>query len=156
MKTKNIIQISAAVILIAMLFFSNQSTTDLPEKYNWINIDNYNDAFRKTKSDKKPLIMYFHVDWCKYCKKLNETFLNNEDVYKYISNFEMVQINPEHGDKQKRLANKYGVKGYPTFLVTYPHNNKKIKIHPFRKGGIVWTIDKFIKKIKHAIGSVKK
>ena len=128
-----------------------------PDTYDWYeDADGFEDVFKIAKSEERPLIVYFHVEWCGYCKHLNEEFLDDYDVDDYISNYLRVKINPEDGDEEKVIAKRYNVKGYPTFLITYPHLDKVKRVHPFRKGGKIWSTDKFIDKIKSAINKPKK
>jgi len=153
MKINSAIQIVIVVILGFLLFDTVITTTEIPSRYDWASSDNYSEIYKTAKTNKKPLILYFHVSWCGFCKKLNEDYLNSDDVYNYISNFQMVQINPEEGSKQNKIAEKYGVKGYPTFLVTYPFTRKVKKIHPFKKGGNIWSTRKFVDEIKLVIAN---
>ena len=129
----------------------------VPDTYDWFEgADGYDDVFEIAKSEKRPLIVYFHVDWCGYCKYLNEEFLDDSDVDDYISNYLRVKINPEDGEEERDISKRYGVKGYPTFLITHPHLNRVKRVHPFKKGGKIWSTNKFIHEIRLIIGKTSK
>lgn len=146
---KTVIQISA--LMLCILFLNEVFlTAKLPDRYEWSGINEIDEEFEKSKNDKRPLIIYFHVDWCGYCRKFNKEFLNDDKVYGYLSQFRMVQINPEDGVRERAVFKQYGGTGYPTFLITYPHNGNKKNIQPFR-GGKVQSTDKFISRLQAAI-----
>lgn len=139
--------LSAAAIL-----FAAGSSLAVNDTYDWFeDADGFAEAYGIAKNEKRPLIVYFHVDWCGYCKYLNDEFLDDYDVDDYVSNYLRVKVNPEDGDEEAGVSKKYGVRGFPTFLVTYPHANLTIRVHPFKKGGKVWTTEQFIDEIRKVI-----
>lgn len=141
------------VILIAALFLISRSENSLPEVYDWGSAEDYLSEYAVAKENQQPLIIYFHVEWCGFCKKLNKNYLDNEEVISVLSNYRLLQIDPEKGKEHRRIADLYGVKGYPSFFVTHPHSGEKFKLHPFRKGGENWSLEKFLSKLEKAIES---
>jgi len=64
------------------------------------------------KAEDKPLFLYFHADWCTYCKKLKKTTFADKDVLNYLNdNFISITIDTE---KEKAFASQWGIKGLPT------------------------------------------
>ena len=106
----------------------------------------YERVQQAAKEQGKSFILFFYVDWCGYCKRLKKDFLENSKVEQIVSHYYRVKINPEQGDKENALAMKYGVRGYPNFLVVRP-DGSTVRIHPFKQGG-VWTVDEFIAKLE--------
>ena len=43
----------------------------------------------------EPLVVYFHVEWCPWCRKLNDRYLRTGDVRNTLSRMQKVEINPE-------------------------------------------------------------
>ena len=108
----------------------------------------YNDTIYEAKSEDKPLILYFHTEWCKWSKKMNTIYLGSYDVNDFLSDIPKVEINPEKGADDKALSKKYNVTGYPSFLVSVPSINSETEsLYPFRKGSD-WTTDEFINAIR--------
>jgi len=138
-----------AAIALAGIVYGSSAPGAVSDTYDWFeDADGYAEAYEIANTQKRPLIIYFHVEWCGYCKYLNDEFLDDYDVDDYISNYLRVKINPEDGIEEEEISKEYGVRGFPTFLVTYPHVKKVKRVHPFKKGGHVWSTDRFIKEIQ--------
>ena len=147
-----IVKYLIVAIVSATILHSANLSRAASDTYDWHeDADGLAEAYEIANNGKRPLIVYFHVDWCGYCKYLNKEFLDDYDVDEYVSNYLRVKINPEDSDENKAVSKKYGVKGFPTFLVTYPHLNKVKRVHPFKKGGIIWTTERFIDEIRKFI-----
>ena len=82
-----------------------------------------------------PLVVYFYADWCPYCHTLDGQYLPSAPVQEYLRHVVKVRINPEHGPPERELANRYGVTGYPTFLIMRTASARPMSISPFRTGG---------------------
>ncbi len=104
------------------------------------------------KKEDKPFILFFYVDWCGYCKRLKKDFLEKPEVEQVLAKYYRVKINPETGNEEQALANKYGANGYPNFLVVRP-NGSTVRIHPFKQGGQVWTVEEFIANLEAAMAA---
>lgn len=82
-----------------------------------------------------PLVVYFYVDWCPYCRTLDSQYLPSAPVQDYLRGVVKVRINPEHGAAERALAKRYGVSGYPMFLVMRNSAARPVNVQPFRKLG---------------------
>ena len=81
------------------------------------------------KSQNKHVFLYFHADWCTYCKKLKETTLKDKAVLSYLKdNFVSITVDT---DKDQQLANQWKVKGLPTLWFLKPDNSKISSIPGF-------------------------
>ena len=98
-----------------------------------------------------PLIVYFHTDWCAYCRRFDEEFLANEPVGDWLSRALRVEINPESGDAELALARRFGIRGYPGFFVVRPDSEEAVRVHPFRRGQTIST-KQFLSELKDAAG----
>ncbi|MCA1805460.1 MAG: hypothetical protein LC646_09035 [Xanthomonadaceae bacterium] len=84
----------------------------------------------------EPMVVYFHTDWCPWCRKLNERYLRHGQVRDVLSGMQKVEINPEQNSAGKALFGKYGGKGYPSFYVQIPGSGEPtMKISPFKRSG---------------------
>jgi thiol-disulfide isomerase/thioredoxin len=101
--------------------------------YNWEeNVDEYKELLSIATMQKLPFIVYFHVEWCKYCKRLKNEYLTDIDLNNFLQHIIKIKINPEKDIVGKYLFKKLGGKGYPSFFVYVPHTNIKSKrLHPF-------------------------
>jgi tetratricopeptide (TPR) repeat protein len=111
----------------------------------------YDRASMEAKEQEVPLIVYFNTDWCKWCEKLNNEYLASYEIEEFLSGILKVEVNPEKGSAEKALSKKYGVNGFPSFLVSIPaFGTKAEKITPFLQRGNM-TTDEFLEAIKEKI-----
>lgn len=82
-----------------------------------------------------PLIVYFYTDWCPYCRALDNEYLPTAPVQDYLRGVVKVRINPEQGQAERALAQRYGVKGYPSFFVARESAVPPVNVQPFRRAG---------------------
>ncbi|MBU8848788.1 MAG: thioredoxin family protein [Desulfobacterales bacterium] len=74
------------------------------------------------KNQNKHIFLYFHADWCTYCKDLKKTTFKNKAVLDYLKdNFISVKVDT---DKNNKLATQWNVKGLPTLWFLKPDNSK--------------------------------
>ena len=81
------------------------------------------------KSQNKHIFLYFHADWCTYCRKLKKTTFRNEAVLTYLKdNFISILVDTE---KKKELTTQWKVRGLPTLWFLNPDNSKITSIPGF-------------------------
>lgn len=108
----------------------------------------YNDAIQEAKNEGKPLILYFHTEWCKWSKKMNNDYLASYNVKDFLRDIPKVEINPDKGADEKALTKKYNVTGYPSFFVSVPSvDSKTERLYPLKEG-TDWTTDEFINALR--------
>jgi thioredoxin-related protein len=74
------------------------------------------------KKENKPVFLYFHADWCSYCKKLKKTTFQDALVLKYLrDNFISITVDT---DKDQERAAQWKVKGLPTLWFLKPDNSR--------------------------------
>lgn len=74
-------------------------------------------ALEKAKAENKLVFMDCYTSWCGPCKMMTEKILPLEEVGEYMnSRFVCIKMDMEKGEGPK-LAQKYQVSAYPTFLV---------------------------------------
>ena len=112
----------------------------------------YEDALEEVIGEEKPLILYFHSESCKWCKKLDSEYLASYEVDQFLSNIPKVEISSSEEASEKALYDKYGVTGVPAFFVLMPSMDSKPakSISPFIKGKHN-TTDEFVDAIKRRI-----
>ena len=75
------------------------------------------DALKKSEAEHKPIFVDVSTSWCGWCKKLKRNAFSDKEIGTFFnSNFINVAIDAEKGEGP-RLAQKYGVNGFPTLLV---------------------------------------
>ncbi len=88
---------------------------------------NLEEAIEVAEEENKPILLQFSgSDWCKWCIKLNEEVMFKKEFLDYAKeNIILVNLDFPRSIQQtveikaynRALANKYGIKGYPTVLL---------------------------------------
>jgi len=95
------------------------------------------------KEDKRVLVQFSGSDWCKWCIKLNDEVFNKKDFADYAKD-KMILVNldfprtiaqtDEVKEYNRSMANKYGVRGFPTVLLLDKEGNL-VKKTGYQRGG---------------------
>ena len=77
-------------------------------------MDDHEKALEESKSEDKPLMIYFYTGWCSWCKKLERETYSNDQVASLLNdNFICLKINVE--DHPSLMA-EYRIPGFPTVI----------------------------------------
>ncbi len=89
-----LLQIIIAQLL--MMISLSQAQESAKAEINWLSFEQLDDSL---KTNPKPVLLFFHTDWCSYCKKmLNETFQAPQVVQKLNKEYYCVQFDAETVD----------------------------------------------------------
>lgn len=81
-------------------------------------------TYAKAQESKKPMIVLFYADWCKFCKMLAPDFAKVIKKKAFKENFTAAYVNcddPANAD----LVAKYEIHGFPTVYYVSPEGEKK-------------------------------
>ena len=79
-------------------------------------------------TNSKPKIYFFFVNWCPHCTKAKENVFN-ANTWKTVKGnekVELVMVNCEGSEEEKKLAKEYDVKAYPT--VVCDNGNERVEL----------------------------
>ncbi|MCG8650101.1 MAG: thioredoxin family protein [Pirellulales bacterium] len=114
MKQVIISRLIFAFALFAMLgcVFSSQSFAEI----NWRKSPQA--AIDSARETGKPILVFVTTDWCHYCKKMKRETWSNPVVNDTVSQqFETLVLD---GDRDQKVVQKLGLKGYPATLLYTP------------------------------------
>jgi len=77
----------------------------------------YARALDEYLTSEKMMIVYFHASWCPYCRELEKNVLTKTEVQDFLEDKIKVRINAEKSDREAKIAEKYGIRGYPSVFV---------------------------------------
>ena len=78
----------------------------------------YEAAIAEHHNTGKPVMVYFHADWCGYCALLERDVLSTSTFQRrYGSTLLMVRVNPEKSSAERSLATDNRVGGYPWIII---------------------------------------
>lgn len=78
--------------------------------------EGYRQALALQEETQQPVLVYFHTDWCGYCRQLERELLDHYEVEGYLQEVLKVKINPEHGADERGISRSFGVTGYPSLF----------------------------------------
>ncbi|MBD3232061.1 thioredoxin fold domain-containing protein [Candidatus Dependentiae bacterium] len=78
---------------------------------NIIKIDTSDKFENEVLGSSKPVVVKFETDWCGACRSMAPTYEKVAD--EFVASMKFTQVD---ADKHKELAQKYEVKGVPTFI----------------------------------------
>ncbi|GEM70151.1 hypothetical protein SMI01S_37570 [Sphingobacterium mizutaii NBRC 14946 = DSM 11724] len=85
-------------ILISILLMAGslQAQEQNEPAINWLSFEQLSDSL---ETQPKPVLIFFHTDWCSYCKKmLGETFQDQKVIEKLNSEYYAVEFDAESVD----------------------------------------------------------
>ncbi len=131
---KNVLTIAAGIIIIMLVAAKipennkeNSSTSTIQ-----FNTTSWNDVLALAKKENKPVFLDISASWCGYCKKMKSNVFTAAEVATYYnSTFINVSVDAEKGEGVK-LAKKFGVRGYPTFVFVNPDGNVALQTSGYR------------------------
>ncbi len=83
------------------------------------------DALAKATTAQTPVIVVFGANWCGDCKMLDAAMKTGASAPLLAHDFKIVKVNVGHFDKNKDVAESYGVplsKGIPAVAILSPKN----------------------------------
>jgi len=121
--------------------------------YSWYEgATGYRLGVEEAQRDGKALAIYFYTDWCPYCKELERDLLSRAAVEDFLKSKVKIRVNPEQGANERAVANKYGVRGYPSFFIQTDIGSPPRKIQRTR-GERLKTPEEFVASLERATGS---
>ncbi|MEO5570634.1 MAG: thioredoxin fold domain-containing protein [Bacteroidia bacterium] len=109
----------------------------------------WQEALKKSGSENKLIFLDLSTSWCGWCKKMKANTFSNKEVGEYFnSTFVNMELDAEQGEGQ-RLAQKFGVSGYPTVYLVDKNENLILSSEGYHEA------DELIQLIKSAMKEKK-
>ena len=136
-------------ILALVAVFVLVSFTSAFARLDWM-LD-FDKAYAKAQKENKPLMILFTgSDWCSWCIKLDKEILSKSEFDKYAkANLVLLycdfpnqkKISKSQTEHNKKLADEYGIRGYPTVVVLGKEKTQSTRLG-YQKGGPKGFIEK--------------
>jgi thiol:disulfide interchange protein DsbD len=89
------------------------------------NLAKLNTAIAQAKQQHRPILLYFHANWCLYCKEYDSIFTNQE-IQQQLHGFVLLQIDLSKKTSGKQaIMQHYKVFGLPTLLFFNSSGNEQ-------------------------------
>ena len=133
MKKRSTLLIIVSLFILSLSAFAQ----DALEVTKAPHVEDFEKAKELAAAGSKPIIIDFYTDWCSWCKKFDKEQMTTAQAIDYFTNeVVMAKVNAE---VDTVLAKKFGVKGYPTFVLTSSSGEEIDRISGYLE------IDEFIK-----------
>jgi thiol-disulfide isomerase/thioredoxin len=130
MKKLSHVALIASIVLIVL---STTVSAKVPD--GWLNgAANFEKALQLHRAENVPLVVYFYVDWCPYCKSLENDYFPAAPMREYLRDVVKIRINPELTRADEEAARAFGITGFPGFFVAGP-GSFPVQLSPFRRDG---------------------
>ena len=95
----------------------------------------FDEAVRKARAAKKPIMIDFWADWCSWCHRLDQTTYVDPLVVKLSEDFIPVKVDTEGGKKNQEIALRYNVATLPTITFITPGGRQILALQGFQGPG---------------------
>ena len=130
-----------------MIFSAGAQTSWQYQTQSPINWKTYAEYLAAAQNLDKPVFLYFRADWCTYCKKMEEiTFADSTVQAELNENFISVVVDT---DKDKNIADQWGIRGVPAAWFLKPDGTSIIKIPGYMDEVLLLKILKYISSGKY-------
>lgn len=120
------IQMKTKATILIMFFLWINMFSQHKEEINWKNWQELEEAYEE---EPKPVFIFFHAEWCAYCKKIErEIFTNKEVINQLNKNYYAVEMDAETQDtivfdnatftNKQALTKRNGVHELPLLLAS--------------------------------------
>jgi thiol-disulfide isomerase/thioredoxin len=91
----------------------------------------FEDALKKARAARKPVMIDFWAQWCGWCHRLDKTTYVDPAVLKLAEDFIPVKVNTEGEPRDVAVAIRYDVSSLPTIMVVSPHGRPIARVNGF-------------------------
>ena len=91
--------------------------TSQGQNVNWTQFEDLPDSLRK---DTRPILIFVHTDWCKYCQMQQATTFKNDSVIELLNNnYYTLKLNAETKEDISFFGRTYANKGKTHSLASF-------------------------------------
>jgi tetratricopeptide (TPR) repeat protein len=94
---------------------------------------NFDEALKKARAARKPLLVDFWAEWCGWCRRLDRTtYIDPQVVRITADHFIAVKVNTEGSPKEIDVAVRYDVSTLPTIAFLSPAGRPLLRLNGFQ------------------------
>lgn len=85
----------------------------------------YDQALEEASAERQRIMTEFYTDWCRWCRKLEDSTLVHPAVEALADSFVFLRVNAE---LDTSLASRFGIRAYPTVILMEGNGNEVARI----------------------------
>jgi len=103
----------------------------------------YEKGIEQAEKQNKKILLYFHADWCAFCKKMDTSTFQDQTLVAYLTdNFIAIAVDSE---QEKKIASAYRVRGLPTLWLLKEDSEKLSSLPGYVDADRLISILKYVK-----------
>ncbi|MBF0234733.1 MAG: thioredoxin fold domain-containing protein [Desulfamplus sp.] len=103
----------------------------------------YDQGITIAKEQNKKVFLYFHAQWCGYCRKMEGSTFQDKALIDYMNaNFIAIKVD---SDVEKKIAETYNVRGLPTSWFLKSNSDKLSNMPGYIDADRLLTILKYVR-----------
>lgn len=95
----------------------------------------FDEAIKKARTLRKPLLVDFWADWCGWCHRLDQTTYVDAEVVRLSESFVAVKVDTEGSSKDVAIAARYDVSSLPTIAFLSPSGRQLLRLGGYQGAG---------------------
>lgn len=116
------------ILFIALLYINSAVAGEI----NYYN-QSWAEILKKAAAENKYVFIDCYTDWCGWCKVMDKETMVKDEIVSFVNDkFIAVKMDMEHGEGIK-IAMKYHITGFPSFMFFDPHGNFVYKSIGYQK-----------------------
>jgi thiol-disulfide isomerase/thioredoxin len=96
---------------------------------------NFDEAMKKARREKRPVIVDFWAEWCGWCHRLDNTTYADPIVAEKAKGFVAVKVDTEGGRRDREVRDRYRVYNLPTIVFLTPNGRQVLRVNGFQGPG---------------------
>lgn len=116
-------------VVLALVFLGSNGQQSIRWEHR------FDEAVKKARAAKKPIMIDFWADWCTWCHRLDQTTYVDPVVVKLSEDFIPVKVDTESGRKNQEIALRYNVATLPTITFITPGGRQILTLRGFQGPG---------------------
>lgn len=139
--TNRMVFIGAALLIMVTSLFMGQ-TSPVAAVSGGITWQKYDKGVVMAKEQNKKIFLYFHAEWCGYCRQMDKSTFQDKALIDYMNaNFIAIKVD---SDVEKKVADSYSVRGLPTSWFLKSNSDKLSNMPGYIDAKRLMTILKYV------------
>ncbi|MCM2256504.1 MAG: thioredoxin family protein [Vicinamibacteria bacterium] len=126
---------SGAALVVSLVLFGAAGAQEAGGRVSIRWHSGFDEAQRKARQTKKPLLVDFWAEWCSWCHRLDQTTYIDPTVVRISEAFVAVKVDTEGSSREKAVADRYRVVSLPTVLFLTPQGRLIRRVDGFQGPG---------------------